>query len=44
MLLINHLKSVLYHPRSNGLVERFIDVLKREIKKANGIEAENEEL
>ena len=41
---INHLKSAPYHPRSNGLVERFIDVFKRAIKKANGIEGENEEL
>ena len=41
---INHLKSVPYHPRSNGLVERFIDVFKRAIKKANGIKKENEEL
>ena len=44
LLSINHLKSVPYHPRSNGLVERFIDIFKRAIKKANGIEAENEEL
>ena len=41
---INHLKSAPYHPRSNGLVERFIDVFKRAIKKANGVETENEEL
>ena len=39
-LSINHLKSATYHPRSNGLVERFIDVFQR----SNGIEAENEEL
>ena len=38
------LKSAPDHPRSNGLVERFIDVFKRVIKKANGIETENEEL
>ena len=44
LLSINHLKSAPYHPRSNGLVERFIDVFKRAIKKANGIETENEEL
>ena len=43
-LLINLLKLTPYHPRSNGLVERFIDVFKRTIKKVNGIEAENEEL
>ena len=42
--LINHLKLAPYHPRPNGLVERFINVFKRAIKKANGIEAENEEL
>ena len=41
---IIHLKSAPNHPRSNGLVERFIDVFKIPIKKANGIEAENEEL
>ena len=41
---INHLKSAPYDPRLNGLVERFIDVFKRAIKKANGIKAENEEL
>ena len=44
LLSINHLKSAPYYPRSNGLVERFIDVFKRAIKKANGMEAENEEL
>ena len=44
LLSMNHLKSAPYHPRSNGLVERFIVVFKRAIKKANGIEAENEEL
>ena len=27
-----------HHPRSNGLVERFIDAFKRAIKKVNGIE------
>ena len=36
LLSINHLKSAPYH--------RFIDVFKREIKKANGIETENEKL
>ena len=40
LLSINHLKSAPYHPRSNGLVERFINVFKRAIKKANGIETE----
>ena len=44
LLSINHLKLAPYHPRSNGLVERFINVFKRAIKKANEIEAENEEL
>ena len=44
LLSINHLKSAPYHSRSNGLVERFIDVFKRAIKKANRIEAENEKL
>ena len=41
---MNHLKLAPYHPRSNGLVERFIDVFKRAIKKTNRIEAENEKL
>ena len=44
LLLINHLKLAPYHPRSNGRVERFINVFKRAIKKANGIETENKEL
>ena len=44
LLLINHLKLERYHPRSNRLVEKFIDVFKRAIKKANRIEAENKEL
>ena len=41
---INHLKSAPYYPRWNWLVERFIDVFKRAIKKVNGIETENKEL
>ena len=40
----NHLKSAPYHPRWNGLVERFINEFKRVIKKANEMEKENEEL
>ena len=44
LLSINYLKLAPYYPRSNGLMERFIDVFKRAIKKANGIKAENEEL
>ena len=44
LLSINHLRSAPYHPRSNGLEERFIDVFKRAIKKANRIEAEYMEL
>ena len=44
LLSINYLKLAPYHPRSNGLMERFIDAFKRAIKKANGIKAENEEL
>ena len=44
LLSINHLKLAPYHPRSNGLVERFNNVFKRAIKKVNGIKAENEEL
>ena len=44
LLSINYLKSAPYHPRSNGPVERFIDVFKRAIKKAKKIGIENEEL
>ena len=44
LLTINHLKSTPYHRRSNGLVERFIDVFKIAINKTNWIEAENDEL
>ena len=44
LLLINHLNLAPYHPRLNGLVERFIDVFKRAIKKAKGIKTENGEL
>ena len=44
LLSINHQKLAPYHPRSNGLMERFIDVFKRVIKKADRIETENEEL
>ena len=35
LLSINHLKLASYHPRSNGLVERFFDVFKRAIIKAS---------
>ena len=44
LLSINHRKLTPYHRWSNGLVERWIQVFKRVIKKANGIEAENKEL
>ena len=44
LLSINHLKSAPNHPKSNELVERFIKVFPRTIKKANGVQAENEEL
>ncbi len=44
MLPINYLKSAQYHPRSNELVEKFIDEFKRAIKKAKEIEAEDDEL
>ena len=38
------LTSPPYHPRSNGMAERFIDVFERAIKKTSGIETVNEEL
>ena len=41
---IVHLTSPLYLPLSNGMVERFVDLFKRAIKKASGIETVNEEL
>ena len=44
LLSINHLKSAPFPPRSTGLVESFIDVFKRAIKRANEIETKNEEL
>ena len=43
-LLSINLKSARYHLSLNGQPERFIDVFKRAIKTANGIETENEEL
>ena len=33
---INHITMPPFHPRSNGLAERFIDTLKRALKKYNG--------
>ena len=41
---IVHFTSPPYHPRSNGMAERFVDVFKRAIKKASWIETMNEEL
>lgn len=41
---IVHLTSPPYNPSSNGMVERFVDVLKRAINAASGIETVNEEL
>ena len=33
---INHITTPQYHPRSNGQAERFVDTLKRALKKASG--------
>ena len=34
--LIDHITTPQYHPRSNGQAERFVDTLKRALKKAGG--------
>ena len=39
-----HLTSPSYHPRSNGMAEKFVDIFERAIKKANRTETINEEL
>ena len=35
-LQIKHITTLQYHPRSNGQAERFVDMLKRVLKKASG--------
>ena len=37
---IKHITTPLYHPRSNRLAERFVDTLKRSLKKASGTPSE----
>ena len=43
-LSIEHLTIAIYHPRSNGLAERFVDTFKRALKKNQGMDTDEKSL
>ena len=43
-LSIEHLTTAIYHPRSNGLAERFVDTFKRALKKNQGMGTDEKSL
>ena len=43
-LSIEHLTTAIYHPRSNGLAERFVDTFKRVLKKNQGMDTDEKSL
>ena len=43
-LSIEHLTIAIYHPRSNGLAERFVDTFKRALKKNQGTDTDEKSL
>ena len=43
-LSIEHLTTAIYHPRSNGLAERFVDTFKRALKKNHGMDTDEKSL
>ena len=43
-LSIEHLTTAIYHPRSNGLAERFVDTFKRALKKNQDMDTDEKSL
>ena len=43
-LSIEHLTTAIYHPRPNGLAERFVDTFKRALKKNHGMDTDEKSL